>query len=331
MVPVRIALVAWSLTLLGCGRLAFDAVADAARDAPPDGAAVSVEIDFSDAVPYVPADLVDDPGTYDNAPISLCALYPPFAAPLAVVAGRAVIELPTAGVPIVHDYHPGVNDAAGPDKVENCLFATTPSTGGVLWLGGVSHGGGDGLYYVRSDWSLVRDSSLNNVEGIAVDTAGTHTGGAPDVLYVSDLAMRARPSHGVVGGIPYRVPQVAHGPTGQLAAVVAPGDFSSHALARIDVQSLAVTELAQFDHEIWIAIDATPPPGVLAYGIVRARELVAFAPDGSHDVLAAASDPDARWVAVIAPATGHPLAGALYVLETNRALDRDRVLRVVPP
>ena len=100
-----------------------------ASDAAPDAPAVTVAYDLTGVVPYVPLDFADSPRTYDNAPPTRCTLHPPFAAPLAVVAGRALIEIPASGALVVHDYRPGANDSTGPDNVDACLFAATPSRG----------------------------------------------------------------------------------------------------------------------------------------------------------------------------------------------------------
>jgi len=53
--------------------------------------------------------------------------------------------------------------------------------------------------------------------------------------------------------------------------------------------------------------------------------------DGSFTKDAWTDDMDWTWLAVSAPRAGHGLEGKLIVLESNRKLNRDRLLLVTPP
>lgn len=313
------------LACAACGRFGFgDAVPD--RDADAGGVRVEVYADFSQDHTFVADDFSDGAAFESNAPSALCALEAPFTAPLAVIAGRSILEITPGSPTVVHDYTPATNNMSGPDQLGGCLFASTPSTGPVLWLAADSVLGGDGLYYVTPGWGLVRDAALNNVGGLVLDTTGLFTGGPVDLVFVSDVSVFIRPTGAEIVNIGLRSFGLAQVSDGSVAAVVSPNDRSYYALSRFAAGTRVLTELARMQVEPAIASDATPTLPVVAYGILNARELVAFNDDGTHQVLATADDPDSRWVAVISPPTGHLLAGAWYVVESNRSLDRDRVL-----
>jgi hypothetical protein len=91
---------------------------------------------------------------------------------------------------------------------------------------------------------------------------------------------------------------------------------------RVDSVSHTVTKI---DEALQIDLaEGGPATGVIA---VRDQiDVVQYTPDGTRTVLASAPDPDGHWIALSIPRAPHPLAGRMIVLETNRVLDRDRLV-----
>src|SRR3954468_10913620 len=112
-----------------CGRLGFDRGTDAGTDGDSDATAavdrhlrvaagwsIAPVVELTGVVPYNEADYMETKGAISsNEPSYIAALYPPFEASLAVIAGRSVIEIAADGGMGVHAYRPAKPDAAGPD------------------------------------------------------------------------------------------------------------------------------------------------------------------------------------------------------------------------
>ena len=311
------------LACAACGRLGFGSV-DAGGDAGPE-----VVVDLSGDFTYVPDDFVDQGNSHDNALVGLCMLAPPFSSSLAVLGPRALYEVTPASTIVVHDYRPAMSGLGGPDAFRECLMSASPTDGTVLWLGGASIGGGDGLYNITSAWDLTRANTLNNVEGMLVDD-GTH--GVPgELIYSSDGQLYARPADVSVATIGLRVPTLARTGDGGVVGVVEPVELTSYAVSTFDRVTFAHTELFVVYTEPAFALEARPEAPVIAYAIFDHRALVILYDDGMMVPIAAPDDPDSLWVDVAVPPANNSLPRALYVLESNRVLDRDRVLRIPVP
>lgn len=318
--------------VVACGRRGFDPVVDASVShvhvAP--GWSVAVLADFSGAVPYRPNDYQDGTNeTLDNAPTAVAALYPPFAAELAVAAGRSIVELPSLAV---HDYRPAVPDTTGPDAIYRISFGNPPDTGAALWIAAASQGAGDGLYYVSPSWQLTRDNANNNTTGVDFDATGAFDGiGTPTIYFADGTGVRRRgsaSSNVLVYASINDLDGIAATATAQLV-VHTPNGATTSDVDRV----LATTHAAQ--------IVATATRFALAEGGALASTsaavirdgitLAVYANDGTFVDGASSTDPAWVWVNAAAPQPPHRLAGSYVVLESNRTLDRDELLVVTPP
>ena len=77
-------------------------------------------------------------------------------------------------------------------------------------------------------------------------------------------------------------------------------------------------------------VDGGPLSSTSVAAIRDGSTLVIYANDGTSLEGAASTDPAWVWVQASAPQPPHRLAGSYVVLESNRALDRDRLLLVTP-
>lgn len=315
----------WVLAILAmtaCGRLGFG---ERAGDAGPE--LVTVFDDFSASFTYRSDDFTDGTAVNDNGPRSLCVLDPAFGAPLAVIAGRALIELAPPAAPVLHDYTPAAANTTGPDELVSCRTVEVASVGPATWLAAGSLTGGDGLYILRPDWSLDRSNTANNVGGLMFDAAGTFTG-APDLLYASDGVIYERPGDTMVRSIGKRLGDMATTRDGDHVGVMFDDNFTPYTLVTFDPTTLDSVALASFALEVRIAVDTEAPAPYLAYGLIDQRDLVGFLPDGSTATLASSPDAASQWRAVAIPPPSHPLGGRVFVLEVNFEISRFRVLEV---
>ena len=330
-----------------CGRIGFAQRSRAGKgDAAPDGAtshvlvapgwSVRVLADLTGVVPYVPDDF-DDGGQVilDNAPETVAALYAPFTSILAVCAGRSIIELAANGTTAVHDYRPAMPDTTGPDDCGHLVFGAPADTGPALWIGAGTQGGGDGVYDVDPQWTLTRDSTNNNVNGIGYDATGAYDGlGAPAIYFIDQSYVYVRTGPGIARPV---LTEPGTDSMDQLAVTAAAlfvvsdpgsGGAGSVDLERIVATSHAVQTIATASS---LALAAGDAPSATSIAAIRDQAALAiFAADGTSKQLAASTDPAWVWRAVSAPQPPHALAGSYVVLESNRALDRDELLLVSP-
>ena len=321
---------AWLLGVLaGCGRLGFglgdDGDVDAATDAPEQ----TVLVDFSGLLPYDPNDFVDGGMASDNGMRAIGAMYAPFPDGFAVLAGRSLLELRSDGTNVRHDYAPAAPDMAGPDNLEGVVFGVV---GGVaaLWLGSQSQLGGDGVYEVTPTWTISREENNNNTADVAVDPTGAFDArGTPTLYYVSGNAglMRrdARLTFTVIAPFSADVNGIALTPSAiyVVESDAAPGDMR---MWRVDSVGHTVTKIDEAP-----TIDlADGGPATDVIGVRDQHEVVQYTPDGTRTVLATSPDLDSKWIGISIPRAPHPLAGRMIVLETNRVLDRDRLV-LLPP
>jgi hypothetical protein len=329
------------LVAVSCGRAGFDPLPP--RDAAvvdPDASLAHVQlasgwtatllVDLTGIVPYQPNDFSDGSNeTLDNAPLSVATLYAPFAASLAVSAGRDVIELASDGTPTVHDYRPAAPDTTGPDQCAHLAFGTTPDVGSVLWIGASSQGSGDGLYRVDpSSWAITRDATNNNLNGVAWDSTGAYDSiGTPSIYFVDQSYLYRRDGSGSA------TPIIAQADTMDTLVVSASEIYvenylETDELDRVDTgthELSTVTTGAAFS-----VVEEGAPSAPTAIAIRDTSVLASFASDGSEQDIAASTDPEWVWQSASAPQSPHPLAGGFVVLESNRTLDRDDLVYVAP-
>jgi hypothetical protein len=342
----RLAIIVATLGCCACGRVGFRAAAAAdggVSDVAPDGAdshlhtatgwVISPLADLGAAFTYVQDDFVEGMGTLhrDNAPRYVAALYLPFSAELAVIAGRSVIEVAADGMMTNHDYRPLTPDTTGPDAPARITFADFGGGDAALWLTATSNLDGDGLYRIDAGWSMKNISTANNTFGLVFDASGAFDGRGGPTLY---SVAQGKPSRQQAGGsdsvntsLPDGVDDLAalgnalyftvETQTQVLFNRLGPG--TSYLKAQLD--SATSTSL--------VLAEGTTDGGLFA--IQDSAKLVVVDPaSGGLTQVAWSDDPAWAWVAVSAPRAGHRLAHHLIVLESNRTLDRDRLLVLAP-
>jgi hypothetical protein len=319
-----------------CGRLGFG---EGTGDAPgtldlhlrvASGGSIAPLVDLTGVVPYNPADFVD--GSTEvraNDPSYLAALYRPFGASLAVIAGRSVIEIAADGGTVVHAYRPAVPDTTGPDAPGRATFANLGAGKVGLWLTSSSMSGGDGLYLIAPDWSIAAVDITNNTYPLALDPTGGYDRQGVAAMYFgarTTLERETGTTPAPVGPLPGVVDDLA-ALGDALFMTVEDGD--QIALDRVGPGPgyLATQLMASTDMTL---AEGSTEAGL--FGIHDDFELVSISPsDGALTPIAWTDDRGWVWRSVSAPRAGHPLAGDLIVLESNRTLGRDRLLRITPP
>ncbi len=332
-------LVAGIVALAACGRGGFDRH-DAAVDAG-DGAVdelphvttapgwtKSVYVDFSADFTYVADDFRDGvtgETVVDNQPDKMAVLGAPFGEVLAIGAGRTIIELSTDRY-IEHDFGMHAQDTINPDDINR--MSLVPDAGGMgarLVFCSSSDGSGDGMFLVNTSWTVARDMNTNNARAFLWDEAGM-VQGTPQVFLGTGNGMFRRPDDAttirsgdfrgmlpIVGGMVF-VRAIA---TDDQRLVRAIWNGSTFVEAE-----LTVREAIDF-------ADGDRPASGLAWAITDLDQLDEVANDGTMTMIARSSEPAHIWRAAAVPPIGHALAQSkrtIYVLETNRALDIDRVL-----
>jgi hypothetical protein len=314
---------------------------DGADAAPPDappvlghvrgapGWSARVFQDFSGRFKYVMTDFVDVDETYDNQPDSMFVLEPPFAEALAVLAGRVVIEL-TGSKYTPHDFGAHAPNTAGlPDHLRGGTYVPALGLGGAaLLLSSSSRITGDGTFRVTPAWAISSDRTTNNTRAILWDAAGRFDGGAAPEGYL-----------GTMGGVVRRS-------TGSTGAAIIAGDTKTMHLSGVNLlltrqlaTSVQLIEVATGTHAETILAERTmieladgPAPAPhRAWAILDRAQLVLVHGDGTLETVAESTDAAYTWEAAAAAAPPHPLAGAgptVYLIESNRALDVDRVLAI---
>ncbi len=283
--------------------------------------------EFSSRFTYVPIDFVDDNEMYSNQPDSLFVLRAPFAEALAVVAGRVVIEL-TASTYTAHDYGGHAPETPGlPDNLTSGTYVPDlDGAGPAVLVTSSSRHAGDGTFRVTPAWAISSDRTTNNTRGILWDAAGVF-----DELGLSEGYLGA--SNGVFRR------DAAMGP-----AILA-GDTKTMHLAGLDllltrhlatsVQLVQVTtgthaERTLAERTMIELADGPAPAPHLAWATLDLAQLALVRSDGSLEMVAESTDAAFTWQAAAAAAPPHELAGPVYLIESNRALDLDRVIAIEP-
>jgi hypothetical protein len=307
---------------------------DAPPDAPPfayidlaAGYDVSLFQDFSSAFVFDAMDWPEMTEFHDNAARYLFTLDTPFPKGLGVIAGRTIFVLDGASLE-THDFgqHPR-NTAGQADNLTGAVLVPNFSLAGTaLVVSSGSEDTGDGLFAIDAQWAISTDLSVNNTRCVLYDATGAFDAQATAQRYL-----------GGQGGVVRRSDQV----------VVAPGDIRSMRLIDEDLlvtRFLTATATEEpvrrvgTPHAATVLprtrlriVDVAPPASAIAWAIADETQLVLVRPDGTLDVIAELTDPAYRWASAHLPPDGHPLAGRIYVLESNRDRDLDRVLAITTP
>lgn len=292
-----------------------------------DGWSIAPLVELTPYFDYNPADFVDT-DTLSNEPSYVAALYSPFTASLAVIAGRSLIEIPEVGDPVERTYKPTSPDTSGPDRPARATFADLGGGVSGLWLSSSSSNGGDGLYLVSADWRITRINAVNNVYALGSDPGGGYGNVGTPLLYVgTEQTNIERQNQGsLVQAIaePAAVDDIAmHGDS----MFVTLEGTNQLVLDRLVVGQSPI-ELARSTSLVL----AEGPIEQAMYGIKDAAQLVTISQtSGAFEKAAWSDEPHWAWRAVSAPHADNAYAGKLIVLEVNRALNRDRLLVVTPP
>ena len=277
---------------------------------------------------YNASDFMDS-GMVTNQPGYVAALYPPFSSSLAVLAGRTIIEIAADGSAVFHSFAPSAPDVGGPDMLGRATFANLGQNQTGLWVTSSSAGGGDGLYLIDAQWLPSRLSSENNVYALALDPTGAYDSVGSPVLYVS------------VG-----VTKVERWTTALSPVFTAAAGIDEFAVANGALfMTIEATDAVELDRvgpgpsytvtKLATSSDIVLAEGATASGLFAIKDDTALVTidqtNGAFTEDARTTDTDWQWRSVNAPCDGHPLAGKLIVLESNRTLNRDRLLLVTPP
>jgi hypothetical protein len=323
-----------SVALLGCGRVAIDPAGDAAiPDAGIDaelvelapGWSASVYVELTASYEFRADAFLDSGGcTYDNAPEHVFLLSSPYPEGLGVVAGHAIVQVFASDASLIlRDF-----TATGgyPDVASSVAQAGT-----ALHVASSSCGSGDGVYELDGNWTVgPRRSTTNNTAQIGFDAAGAFDNlGVPTTYYGAQAGMYRLDGTQVYNGGDQR----PHGPivvtpVGDLVLVEDVNAFEH--VVRVASVSHAVTA-SPWVTNLTLVAGELPAEPALAYAIADLRRLVEVTP-ADHVVIAETASPDWTWRSAVAPRAGHPLRTSqdvvFYVLESNRTLNRDRILRI---
>jgi hypothetical protein len=324
--------------LAACGRVGF-AQKDASANPNPElpyielapGWSAAVFNDFSDEHSYIDIDLVDPPEMYSNAPASLFVMSSPYPSALAVVAGRDVIEL-TSSTYAIH--HVGAtttpNQTGVPDELTNGVFV--PGATPYVLLSSSSATLGDGTFRMTTQWQVSSDTSTNNTRCVAVDATGSFDAGTaavPEVYYGSDSGVWRRSTQSQLFVGDSKTLKAAGGSL-LVTRAIGPGD---QRLVKVDSFTAGMYPETELARSSLIELGEGEPPGGIGWAVFDSSRLVSVTATGVVEI-ARTSDASFNWEAAATPPAGHALATAqniVYVLESNRTLDTDRILVLTSP
>jgi hypothetical protein len=317
----------------------FDDLPDAPRelDGPPvdpfahvqlaPGYQVSVFQDFSAGFVFDANDWQEATEVHDNQPDYLFTLDTPFPRAIGVIAGREILVLDGTSLEI-HDF--GQHDRNTLGQADNLTGAVlvpdfAPGAAALVVSSG-SEDTGDGLFAISPSWEISLDLTVNNTRCVVYDPTGAF-----------DAMGSAQRYLGHQNGLVRRGDQ----------AMITFGDTRSMRLAG-DTLYVTQANAQQTEDLVRVAtttharqvlatrtklrlVEGTPPGNTIAWAIADDAQLVLIGQNGGIEVVAELSDPGYRWTGAVAPPAGHPLAGRVYVLESHRGNDLDRVLALTPP
>jgi hypothetical protein len=344
----RFAILTFALLCAGCGRVGFVTSTDATDHGDGDsdshlhtagGWSIAQLVDLGAGFSYVQQDFMDGQGAEvrDNAPSYVAALYLPFTAELAVIAGRSVIEVPADGHLTNHDYRPTTPDGDGPDAPGRMTYADFKNGDAALWLGSSSKDGGDGLYRIASDWTMqgihvVNNVTLNNVYALVFDAGGSFDAQQAPSLYFATEQKLERQTAAATTQVNTALPLSVD----DLAVVGNALYFTAEVQTEVELDRLGPgTSYLQNQLSSATSADLTLAEGPADAGLFAIRNdaaLVTVDPaSGTFTQVAWSDDPAWVWRAACVPRAPHRLAGRVIVIESNRVLDRDRLLVITPP
>jgi hypothetical protein len=214
-----------------------------------------------------------------------------------------------------------------PDHLTGAMFVVDlDAAGPALVVSSASEDAGDGSFKITPQWAVSIDLSFNNTRCVLQDGPGGF-----------DAQMSAQRYLGAQNGLIRRSD----------SAVIAPGDVRSMRVVGNDMYITRFVTATMTEQLVRIAsgvhtetmlaertrmriLEGEPPMGYVAWAIIDFKQLARIAADGKIEVVAETTDPSYAWTGGVAPPAGHPLIGRIYVLESNRALEVDRVLAIKP-
>jgi hypothetical protein len=312
----------------------IDAPVDPPDDtAPPDPFAyittdLDIELfqDFSAQFAYDPLDFPETSETFDNQPSWVFALQPPFPAALGVVAGRQILVLSGSSYE-EHDFgQHAPNQPQLPDHLTGAMFVANLDGDPAIYASSSSQNAGDGSFIITPAWTISREQTTNNVRGVLFDTAGAFDNlGAPEGYLGSQLGIVKRSTNTTL----------VAGDNQNLVLVGNDLLVTRHLAASVELRRIATITHAETLLATSTRIrlgEGAPPAGAIAWALVDNARLALVRSTGALDVIAETTDPAFVWHAVAVPPTGHPQAGRIYILESNRDRDIDRILALsLPP
>ena len=310
---------------------------DAAVDAPEvpfsyiafkPGYSAAVFQDFSSNFTYVALDWQEATEVYDNQPDYLFTLDTPFPRGLGVIAGREIFTLTAAGEPEAHDYgnhQPNVGMGQADNLTGAAFVSDLDGNGPALLVSSSSEDGGDGSFRINVQWNIALDLTVNNTRFIYPTPAGTFDSLIIPTRYLGTQMGIVRRSDGFL---------IAPGDTRTMRLVG--NDLYVTRLAGtmeqiVRIKSLTHAETMVAQRERFRLAEGAPPIGAVAWAVIDDKQLAIVRANGTVDVVAEITDPTYSWYAAVIPPAGHPLAGRLYLLESNRTRDLDRVLAITIP
>jgi hypothetical protein len=326
---------AWTsllFALFACGRVGFDNLAGDAllEDAldhvtVADGWSVRVFHDFSEHHDYDPAEFPDGSEIHDNAPNAMFVLYPPYAEGLAVIAGRQVLEI-TANTYVAHDYGLHAANTPGlPDKLSGGTFVPDlDGTGPAVLVCSSSENAGDGLFRISTSWLMSFDLDFNNVRDVFLDGAGTFDDlGGTQIYFTTPGGVYRRPetTAPIVNG------QLRSGHVGGGDLWLARDSTTQAELVRVTSTTHALSIITTRSR-VKLGAGFAPLP-YIGWVLLDAAQLTMLGATGAIDLVAESTDSEFIWKAAVAPPSTHALGSTppiVYVLETNRVRDLDRIL-----
>jgi hypothetical protein len=338
----------WLLLVVAgaCGRGGFGIVPDGGDDADagsttdgdvgPDlshiavspGWTVEVFRDFSADHVYVEDDFLEATSIYSNAPIDLFVLHPPFPEALGMLAGRHVVVIDELRYE-AHDYGQHLPNTPGlPDRLRGAVW--TPEG---IRVTSSSEGAGDGLFAIATDWTITQLASDNNARDVTWDAEGTFDAlGTPRLYYGHDMGVMR-------GDANMTEPETIVG--GNVHSLNIVGDVL--VLTRTTTGGMALRRIESTTHsasivtmsELIMLADGAAPPTALGWVVVDGKRLARANASAATPFtpIADTLDPDYVWWGAAVPPPTHRLGTpwpSLYVIESNRALDIDRILRFAP-
>lgn len=284
---------------------------------------VEVFRELAPLVPYVDQQYVDGPEVSSNQIRAPFAISGAMGQALGVVSGRAIIAL-TATTFALHDYGQHVPNAPGlPDLISSAVWKDNS-----LAVSSSSANGGDGVFTVASDWTISVALINNNVRQLALDPTGGFDAIGTAGLYFGDQSGVYRLA-GKVLIVPSSDASSLHVAAGSLIYVHRLSDQAAD-LYQVATGTHTQTLLL---HAAVIEVGEGPTTSpFLAWAVLDAARLGRVDPtDPAGFGEVASTTPDYTWFGAMAPPAGHALGDATYVIESNRALGVDRVLRFTHP